>query len=295
MNQKTIGCLVGTAGALLLIASNGYSFTSYGNSVNTACAPATPFTGNCSLCHVSDRSVSTPATTAFLAGGDTLTDFFCPAPACTDADNDTFAIEGGDCGPIDCNDSDPAIHPNATDTPDNGIDENCDGSDAISSIPAADNLLINFPGYGLYSYNSTSKYTLLNTVDAPLSVTADIDADGVDEVVSFFEGYGLYTWDNGTWTIMTTAKPEELVRFGNGLAIDLGDYGLFTYDSTNKWRKINDVSPTSMVSVDVDSDGSMELTANFAGYGLYIFDNGTWTLINSVEPDMITAGKTLVP
>ncbi len=38
-----------------------------------------------------------------------------PDPAdCTDADNDTYAIEGGDCGQVDCNDSNAAINPGAT-------------------------------------------------------------------------------------------------------------------------------------------------------------------------------------
>jgi len=61
--------------------------------------------------------------------------YFCPDdPACqpcTDADNDTFAVEGGSCGPVDCNDNNPAINPDAAEIPNNGIDDDCSGGDLV--------------------------------------------------------------------------------------------------------------------------------------------------------------------
>ncbi|MGV8162089.1 MAG: DUF2341 domain-containing protein, partial [Candidatus Nanoarchaeia archaeon] len=47
---------------------------------------------------------------------------------CTDVDNDTFAIEGGECGLVDCNDNNASINPGAEDYVCDGVDNNCDGN-----------------------------------------------------------------------------------------------------------------------------------------------------------------------
>ncbi|MBZ9571930.1 DUF11 domain-containing protein [Patescibacteria group bacterium] len=48
-------------------------------------------------------------------------------PLCTDVDEDGYAVEGEDCGAIDCDDTNPDVNPGATETSDNQIDDNCDG------------------------------------------------------------------------------------------------------------------------------------------------------------------------
>jgi hypothetical protein len=57
----------------------------------------------------------------------------CPA-GCTDIDLDGYAIEGGGCGPIDCNDSNPAINPGATDICGDSIDQDCSNADAVCPV-----------------------------------------------------------------------------------------------------------------------------------------------------------------
>jgi len=50
-------------------------------------------------------------------------------PTCTDGDGDGFSVEGGVCGPVDCDDYNADINPGATDICNDGIDQDCSGAD----------------------------------------------------------------------------------------------------------------------------------------------------------------------
>ena len=49
----------------------------------------------------------------------------CDGPYCTDIDGDGYALEGGECGLVDCNDTDTDVHPEAAEAA-NGVDDDCD-------------------------------------------------------------------------------------------------------------------------------------------------------------------------
>lgn len=61
----------------------------------------------------------------------------------TDLDNDGFSP------PEDCDDTDPAINPNAIDFPDNGIDEDCDGTEVVSGIQYFSGFIKDQEGQGI--------------------------------------------------------------------------------------------------------------------------------------------------
>ena len=50
-----------------------------------------------------------------------------PAPDCTDEDGDGYAVEGGECGAVDCDDQQSEVYPGHAEVPGNGLDDDCDG------------------------------------------------------------------------------------------------------------------------------------------------------------------------
>jgi len=102
--------------SLLAMYGNAFATTGIGNSVNTACVSngITPFTGsNCAIYHnpADPNHDVTPGKAALLAGGTILTYCFCPTTTCTDSDGDTFAVEGDNCGAVDCDDTSAIVLP----------------------------------------------------------------------------------------------------------------------------------------------------------------------------------------
>jgi hypothetical protein len=115
-----------------------------------------------------------------------------------------------------------------------------------------DELVLNFPGYGLYQYDKPGGFKRWNTVNPAHMVTVDLNGDGADELFAAFPGYGLY------------------IR-----------------GSADDWQRINTVVPEKMLAADLDGDGEDELMAGFIGYGLYSYDDlGGWSpQISAVIPD----------
>jgi hypothetical protein len=66
---------------------------------------------------------------------------------CVDNDGDGYGATSSAACPnsgLDCNDSDPLIHPGTFDIPGNGIDEDCNGSDAVPTGDPDLDLLVDF-------------------------------------------------------------------------------------------------------------------------------------------------------
>jgi hypothetical protein len=127
--KKTLVLCLSLVMVATLWVSVAFAKNAYLNDVNSTCGTSY----GCGLCHI-DPKGGGPLTAdgdAYVASGYSAC-YFCSSvcnnpPACTDADVDIYAVEGGDCGAVDCNDNDAAVNPGAVEACADNMDNDCDG------------------------------------------------------------------------------------------------------------------------------------------------------------------------
>jgi hypothetical protein len=100
---------------------------------------------------------------------------------------------------------------------------------------------------------------------------------------------GLWQWESGNWTQITTVVPTSMLTSGSDLYADFTGYGLYTWNGTT-WTQINEDCPLESIVV-----SGTTLYASYMGYGLYTWDGTTWTQINGDYPlaSMVASGSIL--
>jgi Putative metal-binding motif/Protein of unknown function (DUF1565) len=177
-----------------------------------------------------------------------LADADCPSP-CTDADGDGY---GDGCGgPPDCDDNDPQAYPGAPEIPDDGIDQDCDGSDATASDPTPEKIYVATSGDDANPGTATDPVLtighgveLAEAVGGEVLVAQGTYDECVSTTVSLFGGYEASGWTRnivanqtsiiptgscplaGSWAALTARPVSSLVIDGFTIDATLLDTGL---------------------------------------------------------------------
>ncbi len=176
-------------------------------------------------------------------------------------------VDNGD----DCDDTNPDINPNAEDIPGNGIDEDCDGTDA----PAADLNGDGYPDLVVAQYRNGTDYTInsyvywgsesgysnadrtgLPTEGGEMACVADYDQDGYFDIL--FANY----YDGSSYTI------ESFIYWG-------GPFGF----SASERSEIPATGPRGCVAADLDADGDVDIVL-VSGYDGNSYDVDSYVYWN---------------
>ena len=179
-----------------------------------------------------------------------------------DVDQDGYSTADGDC-----NDNDATIHPGATDTCGDGIDQDCDGSDTTCPTTETDN---DGDGWSVEDGD-------LNDSDATIYPGAyEICGDGIDQDC---DGEDLSCDDDDT---IDPVAPENLnPDIGGSLSPDCSDLDAswqnFSYSARldcfmEKVQSTNFFSLIGNPADDIPLYGSPQMQVDLGSYGTYDYD-----------------------
>jgi C1A family cysteine protease len=153
-----------------------------------------------------------------------------------------------------------------------------------------------FIGYGTYFWTSDAAWTKINNVPADLLASGDLNGDGVKDLAAVFNGYGTYTYIEGTWTRINSVAADDIATGDldmdddDDIAAVIAGYGTYKYIG-GTWSRINQVAADRIVTGDLDSDGyDDDMVASFAGYGTYTYIHGVWNRIKTDPASLLATG-----
>jgi probable HAF family extracellular repeat protein len=147
------------------------------------------------------------------------------------------------------------------------------------------------PGVGLWTAHQPGIWRPVHKESADATATADLDGNGLDDLVVDFGAYGVYAWMNqAAWMFVHPANPTQMSSGdfdGNGqddVVFDFPGHGLWRLDNFTSWAPLHELSPARLAVGNVDGIGGDELLVSFAGAGLWRYgQDAGWTLLHGSD------------
>ena len=168
----------------------------------------------------------------------------------------------------------------------------------LDANPAED-LIVTFPGSGVWIWMNNSTWVPLHGLDAAIIVTTDLNGNGLDEIVLEFTGYGIWVrYDNGSWTQLHPADASRIAagRFDVGtqrdLVIDFPGYGVWLLLNSTTWVQLHTANASKLQVATLDGNAQDDVILNFPGSGVWIrFNNSSWFFLHPLAPTTMTTGN----
>ncbi len=130
----------------------------------------------------------------------------------------------------------------------------------------------------------------------PKHAVGDFDGDSTDELAVDFGAAGVFVYDGGAWSQLSSANPESLLAAdidgdnADEILADLASAGFWQWNA-GAWTQLSGVNVEGLAAGDVDADGSDEVAGDFGAVGLWLFNGGLWTQLSGVNADYVTSAN----
>ena len=161
-------------------------------------------------------------------------------------------------------------------------------------------VIVNFPGYGLWVMSGTGTWSQLHPFDVTSMVIADLDGNGRDDLVVNFQGFGVWGYLNGTaWSQIhgfaaTRLAAGDLDGSGRSdLVIDFGAaVGVWVFSNNASWAALHHLATDGITIGDLDGNGHDDVIIDFGGLGIWSHDDiGGWQQLHTFNPKGVAAGR----
>ncbi len=128
-----------------------------------------------------------------------------------------------------------------------------------------------------------------------MHAAGDFDGEGADEIAVDFGTTGVWTYDLGVWTQISSANPESLMAADID-GDDRRDHGRHGVNrpvavERRRWNLLSGVDVEGMAAGDVNADRTDELVGDFGTAGLWLLVGGAWTQLSAVNADYVTTAN----